>query len=70
MYVGRETTWVGKPEGAVEYSTLEAAGRKARELAAADMVVVLRYETPECELALNPAYCVTGAGHRGQTMGA
>lgn len=26
-----------------------------------DVVVVLRYEQPQCELALNPAYCVTEA---------
>ena len=58
-YFGPDLAWVGKLEGAADFGTLEAAGRKARECGREDVVVVLRYENPECELALNPAYCVT-----------
>jgi hypothetical protein len=32
----------------------EAAGRKARECGRDDVVIVLKYENPEFELALNP----------------
>jgi hypothetical protein len=59
LYVGRQAPWANKPEEAVEFATLEAAGRKAREFGEVDAVLVLRYENPECELALNPACCVT-----------
>ena len=66
LYVGREATWAGDLEGAAEFATMDAAGRKAREFSAEDVVVVLRYESPECELALNPVYCVTDAGGAGK----
>ena len=68
LYVGRQVPWVGNPECAAEFETLAAAGQKAREFGRQDVVVVLRYESPECELALNPAYCVTAAGGRGQML--
>ena len=67
-YVGRQVAWVGNPEVAAEFATLAAAGRKAREFGGEDVVVVLRYESPECELALNPAYCVPAAGGGGQRL--
>ena len=60
--VGRQVPWVANAECAVEFATLQAAGSKAREFGREDLVVVLRYDSPACELALNPAYCVTGAG--------
>jgi hypothetical protein len=65
-YVGREVAWVGTPEVAAEFETMEAAGYKAQEFGRHDVVVVLKYESPECELALNPAYCVTHARGGGQ----
>ena len=67
-YLAREMAWVGNVEGAAEFETLQAAGRKARECGGEDVVVVLRYEDPVCELALNPAYCVTEAGGGGQRL--
>lgn len=42
-----------------------AAGRKAREFGKVDAVVVLKYENPESELALNPVYCVTDTSDGG-----
>lgn len=67
-YLGREMAWVGHLEGAAEFATLEAAGAKARECPERDVVVVLRYEESECELALNPAYCFQVAGTGGQML--
>jgi hypothetical protein len=66
LYVGRQAPWADNLEGAAEFATLDAAGRKALEFGGVDAVVVLRYEIPECELALNPAYCVTDTHDRGQ----
>jgi hypothetical protein len=60
--------WVDKHEAATNFGTLEAAGRRARESGGMDVAVVLRYESPECEVALNPAYCVQDFGGRGQRM--
>ena len=61
LYVGRQAPWAGSLEAAAEFATLAAAGQKARALDGVDAVVVLRYESPERELALNPVYCVTDA---------
>ena len=67
MYVGRQAPWVRNLEEAAEFTTLAAAGWKAREFGREDVVVVLKYESPRCELALNPVYCVTDASS-GQRM--
>ncbi len=61
LYVGEHIPWVANPEYAVKFSTLELAAWQARKFGRDDVVVVLRYEQPQCELALNPAYCVTEA---------
>ena len=58
LYFGRENVWVGKPEAATDFGTVEAAGRGAWECVGEDVAVVLRYDNPECELALNPAFCM------------
>ena len=58
LYFRSENVWVSKPGEAADFATLEAAGRGARECAGQDVAVVLRYTEPECELALNPAYCL------------
>lgn len=66
-YSGISEPWVRRVEEAEEFKTLEDAGRKASEIDQGDLVVVLRYEKPSCELALNPAYCVprvAGGGPR------
>ena len=59
LYFGRENVWVGKPEGATDFGTVEAAGCGAKGCVGEDVAVVLRYDNPECELALNPAFCMT-----------
>jgi hypothetical protein len=58
LYFGRENVWVGKPEAATDFATLEAAGCGAKVCVGEDVAVVLRYDNPECELALNPAFCM------------
>ena len=66
LYVGRQAPWEGNLEAAAEFATLESAGRKARALEGVDAVVVLKYESPERELALNPVYCLTHATSGGR----
>lgn len=56
-YVARGMAWVENVDGAVEFGTLEAAGRQARECGGEDVMVVMRYEDPLCELALDPMHC-------------
>jgi hypothetical protein len=68
LYVGRQAPWADNLEEAAEFETLDAAGRRAREFGEVDAVVVLRYENPESELALNPAYCVTDTHDGGQRL--
>jgi hypothetical protein len=68
LYVDSQAPWLAKPEGAAESATLEAAGRKAREFAREDVVVVPRSESPECEQALIPAYCATDTRGGGQRL--
>ena len=59
LYFGPEKVWVAKPQEAADFLTLEAAGRGAWECGSQHVAVVLRYNEPECELALNPALCMT-----------
>ncbi len=47
-----------------EFETVEAAGRKAKASYGGNVVVVLRYDRPECELALNPANFIWGGARR------
>ena len=64
-YFAGRRIWVARLGAAAIYSTVEEAAAVASESGGQDVAVVLRYEEPECELALNPAYCVTGAGAGG-----
>jgi hypothetical protein len=54
FYLTSEGQW-GARVSAREFSDIEAAGEEALRLEDAD--VVLSYDQPPCELALNPAYC-------------
>jgi hypothetical protein len=54
FYLDKSGNWAVKPD-ALEFPDLQTAGRAARPLANAD--VVISYEQPACELALNPVYC-------------
>ena len=64
-YVGREMPWVEKAAAAAEFETVEAAGRKALESERKDLIIALRYESPECELALDPVQCLKNVGGGG-----
>ena len=57
LYFGPESVCVKTPDEAADFVTLEAAGRAATKCAGEDMAVILRYDDPNCELALNPDYC-------------
>jgi hypothetical protein len=52
-------------EEAVNFRTLEAAGLGTLKCVGEDVAVVLRYDNPECELALNPVYCMTATSCAG-----
>jgi hypothetical protein len=58
LYRGKQLDWVTEIEDAAEFGTIQAAGQKARSSDQEELDVVLRYDEPECELALNPVYCV------------
>jgi hypothetical protein len=55
-YFSEAGVWVTEEKEARDFSTLHAAGNKAREHE--DCVVVLSYENPPCERAINPVYCI------------
>jgi hypothetical protein len=58
LYCGRGEAWVNEVEGAMEFPTIQSAGQIAQtDYGHADVNVILRYDNPQCELALNPAYC-------------
>jgi len=54
LYLTSDGKW-GPKVSAREFPDVEAAGREAFRFEDAD--VVLSYDQPPCELALNPAYC-------------
>jgi hypothetical protein len=68
LYYGPNDTWVTDPQVATDFRILERAGLEARHHSAQSLAVVLRYEMPECELALNPIYCVGPESHRPQAV--
>jgi hypothetical protein len=57
LYYGADRLWVADPNAALDFQALERAGREASDHPAQTLAVVLRYENPDCELALNPAFC-------------
>ena len=60
LYWKADGHWVADPAGASAFDSLKAAGERARqgESLHPGLSVVLAYENPRCELALNPAYCI------------
>jgi hypothetical protein len=58
LYYGGQDRWVPKADDALNFGVIAKAGEKAKECQAHPTNVVLRYENPECELALNPVFCV------------
>ena len=58
LYYGRSEAWVQEVERAMEFPSIQTAGQIAQtDCAHADVNVILHYENPQCELALNPVYC-------------
>jgi hypothetical protein len=57
LYYAENGEWVARAVEARDFRTLPRAGQAARECKAARVSVVLAYEEPPCELALNPEYC-------------
>jgi hypothetical protein len=56
LYCGNDGQWVPQFDKVVPFEDIRDAGLKAKELEEVD--VVLKYTDPDCELALNPVYCV------------
>jgi hypothetical protein len=59
LYHGKESAWVKEIAEALEFETLAAAGDRAAHCHQEDVNVIVCYDDPLCELALNPAYCVS-----------
>jgi hypothetical protein len=56
QYLGQADLWVLGPAEAQDFLTIPSAAQKALERNGC--AVVLRYEDPPCELALEPAVCI------------
>ena len=59
LYHGKGSAWVEGVADALEFETLAAAGQHAARCDRDDVSVILQYDDPPCELAINPAYCVS-----------
>jgi hypothetical protein len=59
LYHGKERAWVKEVAEAMEFETLATAGELAARYHQEDVNVIVSYDDPLCELALNPAYCVS-----------
>ncbi len=57
LLMDRGGGWTSVPADALQFPTIEEAGGQALRPGEEDMVVVLKYEQPACELAIYPAYC-------------
>jgi hypothetical protein len=57
LYLGEDGGWVSAPDEAREFPTPWAAAQTAPTCDRDDVNVVLKYEDPDCQLVLNPAYC-------------
>jgi len=67
-YYGKDIAWAATAEGAVEFGTLAEVGRMAWKCWRKDVVVVLRYENPDCELTLNQADGGSSAANESQGL--
>ena len=59
-YYGGNAAWVAELSQALNFGSIERAGQQAQECRPRVLSVVLKYENPECELALNPVFCFRG----------
>ena len=58
LYWGNHNEWVQDADAAQPFPSLQDAGKRARAELKKTTSVVLSYENPPCELALNPDFCV------------
>ena len=58
LYFSGHRLWVDSMEGAAAFGSVEEAARAAAGSGGQDVAVVLKYDDPEREVALNPAYCL------------
>ena len=54
----QDDSWTCSPAEAVQYASLQEAGEAAIRCGEEGLEVVLQYDQPACELALNPKYCL------------
>jgi len=57
-YYAGENAWTQQDTDAFDFRALAAAARKAQEREREDLNVVLHYENPRCDLAINPVFCL------------
>ncbi len=57
-YLGHLGKWVTDKSQAKDFGTLQSAGEEARQSSRQPCSVVLSYDDPPCELAINPTFCV------------
>ncbi len=57
LFEGESGAWTSEPAEALRFTTLETAGEQALADCEREVEVVLQYEDPPCEMALNPVYC-------------
>lgn len=58
LYYSGEKGWVPELSGAINFRELEVAARESLQWQERSLSVVLKYENPEGELALNPVFCI------------
>jgi hypothetical protein len=58
LYYGGQNVWVSEVAQAIDFRVLQTAGRLVKEKRMQEVDVVLKYDEPQCELAVNPAYCI------------
>jgi hypothetical protein len=63
LYIGANDSWVADPNAATDFKLIENAGMKALERPKQTLAVVLRFDSPECELAINPVFCFKSQKH-------
>jgi len=56
QYLGPEDTWVSRVTEARKFETIQSAAEEARK--GEDFSVVLGYEDPGSEIAINPVFCI------------
>lgn len=58
FYFSTSGKWVSNASSAFDFKTVEAAGKRAFESNQEGIWVILSYEDPICELAINPAFSI------------